>query len=152
VRLMLTPGDGVAGVIFTQFPPAGPFPNATAAVDKRRTEGQRAWNALVRSLPHEFPGRVMYLPMASSVLLDGAFTPWLPASPMEPKEDWVRVRQVDNVHFCPAGVVRYSAALLSDLTDLFKLPTAQGHWWAESWTADPIYNAPPGSCPDDHPT
>ena len=156
VRELLTPGDGVDGVIFTQFPPSGPFftviPHA-AALTKGRQREQAAWDTIVRSLPQAFPGKVMYLPIAPSVLLHGKFTQWLPPvnDPHAPKSSWVRVRMVDRVHLCPPGVVRYSSALLVDLTTLFGLPPAKGPWYAGTWQHDPRYNDPPGTCPDDHP-
>jgi len=157
VRLMLAPGDGVAGVLFTQFPPTGPVLASTQAeaeaADAQRAAGQRAWDDIVRSLPAAFPGRVMYLPVASSVLLDGKFTTWLPPStdPRAPADRWVRVRMIDDVHLCPAGAVRYADAVLADLTSLLHLAPAQPGWWGQTWVHDPRYNTPPGSCPDDHP-
>jgi peptidoglycan/LPS O-acetylase OafA/YrhL len=162
VAEMLTPGDGVSGVIFTQFPPTGPvlnFSTAASAVartstaDKRRAGGERAWNAMIEALPRAFPGKVMYLPLAPSVLVKGQFSSWLPPSlnSSVPKADWVRARMVDDVHLCPAGVVRYSSALLTDMTGVFHLKTASAGWWHGSWTTSPVYNDPPGSCPDDHP-
>ena len=162
VAEMLTPGDGVAGVIFTEFPPTGPVENFSTAAsvvarvnaaDKRRAEGERAWNAMIEALPREFPGKVMYLPLAPSVLLKGKFSSWLPPglNTAVPKNEWVRDRMVDDVHFCPAGVVRYSSALLTDMTGLFHLKAARAGWWDKSWISSPVYNEPPGSCPDDHP-
>ncbi|MGP8059438.1 MAG: acyltransferase family protein [Acidimicrobiales bacterium] len=157
VRLMLAPGDGVAGVVFTQFPPTGPVLAQTQAQaiasDAQRAAGQRAWDQIVRSLPAAFPGRVMYLPVAPSVLLDGKFTTWLPPStdPDAPRDQWVRVRMIDDVHLCPAGAVRYADAVLADLTPLFHLAPARAGWWDQTWVNDPRYNTPPGSCPDDHP-
>jgi peptidoglycan/LPS O-acetylase OafA/YrhL len=162
VKEMLTPGDGVAGVIFIEFPPTGPVLNfsltaaaaaQTKAADKRRAEGERVWNSMIEALPRAFPGRVMYLPLASSVLLDGKFATWLPPSlhTSAPKSEWVRARMVDDVHLCPVGVMRYSDALLTDMTGLFHLKTATTRWWDGPWTTSPVYNDPPGSCPDDHP-
>jgi hypothetical protein len=97
---------------------------------------------------------VMYLPVADSVLLDGHYTDWLPplSKPSAPKADWVRVRMVDRVHLCPPGVVRYSSAVLVDMTGLFGLAPAQGSWYDGAWQDDPRFNDPPGTCPDDHPT
>jgi hypothetical protein len=156
VRLMLGPG-GASGVVFMQFPLTGPVlaptqPQAEAE-QAARDAGEAAFDRIVRALPAVFPGKVMYLPVASSVLLDGKFTPWLPpvGDPTAPKSQWVRVRMVDNVHMCPAGVVRYADALLADLTDIFHLSPASPGWSTQSWTGDRRYNTPPGSCPDDHP-
>jgi len=162
VAEMLTAGNGVAGVIFTQFPPTGPVLNfstdasavaRTQAADNRRAAGERAWNTMIEALPRAFPGRVMYLPLADSVLLKNRFSSWLPpeTSTAVPKAQWVRARMIDDVHLCPAGVVRYSGALLSDLTGIFHLKTASRGWWNGAWATDPRYNDPPGACPDDHP-
>jgi hypothetical protein len=157
VRLMLAPGNGVSGVIFAQYPLLGPAetasPTLRRAQDATRTAGQAAWQKIVQSLPSVFPGRVMYLPLGSSVLLHGRFSSWLPPTtdPRAPSSEWVRVRMVDNVHMCPAGVVRYATALLADLTRLYQLSPAKSGWQTERWTDDPRYRDPPGSCPDDHP-
>jgi hypothetical protein len=157
VRLMLAPGNGVSGVIFTQYPLLGPVETGTPAQrrrqDQARTAGELAWQNIVRSLPGVFPAKVMYLPVGTSVLLNGAFSSWLPptVSPHAPRSQWVRVRMVDDVHMCPAGVVRYATALLADLTTLYHLAPASPGWENGSWTLDPRYRDPPGSCPDDHP-
>ncbi|HUA94221.1 MAG TPA: SGNH/GDSL hydrolase family protein, partial [Acidimicrobiales bacterium] len=157
VRLMLAPGDGVQGVVFAQLPPSGPYDTGAAGnsaeATAQRTAGEEAFERLARSLPAVFPGKVMYLPVASSVLLDGRFTSWLPPAdaPHTPRAEWQRVRMVDNVHLCPAGVVRYADALLSDFVELFHLPAAAPGWWNGTWTSDPRYYTPAGSCPGDHP-
>ncbi|HLN05441.1 MAG TPA: hypothetical protein VK217_04135, partial [Acidimicrobiales bacterium] len=157
VRLMLAPGNGVSGVIFAQYPLLGPVVGSSGleqrAQDATRTAGGLAWQNIVRSLPSVFPGKVMYLPLGSSVLLDGSFSSWLPpaARPEAPPSEWVRVRMEDNVHLCPAGVVRYADAVLADLTELFRLGPASPRWWDQPWVTSPRYNDPPGSCPDDHP-
>jgi hypothetical protein len=158
VRVMLARGDGVSGVVFTQFPVTGPVPNTSgasgAAEQARRVRGETAWDRIVRRLPQEFRGRVLYLPVASSVLLDHRFTTWLPPAtrPSAPRSQWVRVRMADDVHMCPAGATRYADALLADLTALYHLSPARPGWSEGAWTSDPRYNDPPGSCPDDHPS
>ena len=154
---MLAPGDGVAGVVFTQFPPTGPVLAQTQAQaiasDAQRAAGQRAWDQIVRSLPAAFPGRVMYLPVAPSVLLDGKFTTWLPPStdPDTPRDQWVRVRMIDDVHLCPAGrgPLRRRRPGRPDAP----VPPGPGPGGVvgSTWVNDPRYNTPPGSCPDDHP-
>jgi hypothetical protein len=100
-----------------------------------------------------FPGRVMYLPVAGSLLLDGKYSAWLPpeGNPHAPPDEWTRVRRLDNVHLCPEGSARYADALLSDMTAVFKLTPSAGNWSQGSWTRDPDFNDPPGGCPDDHP-
>ncbi len=157
VATMLAPGNGVEGVIFTQFPPSGQIPAANpadqVAYDKARAAGVRAWNAIAAKMPSLFPGRVMYLPLANSILLHGRFSSWLPPAgqPKAPAADWIRVRKIDNVHLCPEGSARYADALLVDMTKIFGLAPAPPSWTQGSWTTDPNFNNPPGACPDDHP-
>jgi hypothetical protein len=158
VATMLTPGNGVEGVIFTQFPQSGNIPAANqadyVAYNKARWAGVIAWNNIAKRMATYFPGQVMYFPLASSVMLDGdRYSAWLPpeSDPHAPKDQWIRVRKLDNVHLCPEGSARYADALLVDMTDVFKLTPAQGDWSQGSWVLDPDFNDPPGACPDDHP-
>jgi hypothetical protein len=155
---MLGPG-GASGVVFMQFPKSGPVLADTQAEaeasEANRVAGQAAWDRIVRSMPAAFPGKVMYLPVGSSVLLDGRFSTWLPTptAPNAPRSQWVRVRKIDNVHLCPAGVTRYADALLADFTALYHLPAAHPTWSMQPWTKTATrYDTPPDSCPDDHPT
>jgi hypothetical protein len=147
----------VEGVIFTEFPASGEIPAANpanqVAYDKARTAGLKAWNAIAATMPADFPGRVLYLPLADAVLLHGTFSSWLPpvGQPNAPKTEWIRVRKIDHVHLCPEGSARYAEALLSDMTKLFGLPPASSDWTQGAWTTDPDFNDPPGACPDDHP-
>jgi hypothetical protein len=112
-----------------------------------------AWNKIAATMPTDFPGRVMYLPLASSILLDGHYSTWLPPEgrPHAPSSQWIRARKLDNVHLCPEGSARYGDALLADMTSLFGLAPATPGWAQGSWTSDPDFNDPPGACPDDHP-
>ena len=157
VATMLTPGNGVEGVIFTEFPQSGEIPAANAgeqaAYNKARTAGVIAWNDIAESMTKDFPGRVMYFPLADSVLLDGKYSAWLPpvGQPHAPSAEWTRVRKLDKVHLCPEGSARYAAALLADMTSVFTLAPATGDWSQGAWTSDPDFNDPPGACPDDHP-
>jgi lysophospholipase L1-like esterase len=147
----------VEGVIFTQFPIDGPVKGAGGVVSRvlarERKEGTDAWNAIAAEMAKSFPGKVMYLPVASSLLLDGRFSTWLPplGEPSAPKDQWIRARKLDNVHLCPEGAARYARAILTDLTDVIKLAPAPASWAQGSWTTNPDYNDPPGACPDDHP-
>lgn len=96
----------------------------------------------------------MYLPVAGSLLLNGrTYSAWLPpvGQPRAPKDAWIRVRKLDNVHLCPEGSARYAAAVLRDLSTIFRLPAAPPSWADGAWTKDPDFNDPPGACPDDHP-
>jgi peptidoglycan/LPS O-acetylase OafA/YrhL len=157
LRVMLAPGDGVEGVIFTPVPTDGnvkvPAGENKAVLTRERAEGTRAWNAIASEMATSFPGRVMYLPVATSLLVDGRYSIWLPpmGDPAAPKATWIRARKLDNVHLCPEGSAYYANAILSDLTRIFGLPTAAADWSSGAWTADPDYNNPPGACPDDHP-
>ena len=101
----------------------------------------------------QFPGRVMYFPLADSILLHGKYSAWLPpeGDPHAPSAPWLRVRKLDNVHLCPEGSARYAAALLADMTAVFGLAPAAANWSQGAWTTDPDFNDPPGACPDDHP-
>ena len=78
VSTMLTPGNGVEGVIFTQFPLSGDLaaanPADTASYNKERRAGVDAWNAIAEKMTSYFPGRVMYFPLAGSVLLTASTT------------------------------------------------------------------------------
>jgi peptidoglycan/LPS O-acetylase OafA/YrhL len=157
VSTMLTPGNGVEGVIFTQFPQSGDLaaanPSDTASYNEERHAGVIAWNTIAEKMTSEFPGRVMYFPLADSILLHGKYSAWLPpeGDPRAPSDQWIRVRKLDNVHLCPEGSARYADALLADMTTVFGLAPATGNWSQGSWTTDPDFNDPPGACPDDHP-
>jgi peptidoglycan/LPS O-acetylase OafA/YrhL len=65
-------------------------------------------------------------------------------------DEWIRVRKLDNTHFCAEQAARYTEALLTDMTALFKLAPAQPNWEQGSWNFDSNNNTPSGSCPDDH--
>ncbi len=109
VSTMLTPGNGVEGVIFTQFPQSGDLaaanPADTASYNKERHAGVIAWNTIAEKMTSEFPGRVMYFPLADSIMLHGKYSAWLPpeGDPRAPSDQWIRVRKLDNVHLCPGG-------------------------------------------------
>ncbi len=157
VATMLAPGDGVDGVIFTQFPESGAIaaanPADQATYNKERWDGVVAWNDIAQKMTTSFPGRVMYFPLAGSILLEGKYSAWLPpqGDPHAPSSEWIRVRKLDNVHLCPEGSALYAEALLSDMTAVLGLAPVSGDWSQGSWTRDPNFNNPPGACPDDHP-
>jgi hypothetical protein len=157
VATMLAPGNGVDGVIFTQFPQSGQLVSSNgdpqSAYNRERQAGVVAWNTIAESMTAAFPGRVMYFPLADSVLLHGRYSAWLPpeGDPKAPKSAWLRVRKLDKVHLCAEGSARYGAAFLADMTQVFGLAAATGNWSQGSWTSQPNFNDPPGACPDDHP-
>jgi hypothetical protein len=158
IRTMLKPGDGVKGIVFQQFPAAGPNQVLTESApdyDARVSALINGFDALTDSLTRQFPGQLLYLPIGSSVLLNGKFATWLPpeGQPDAPASAWIRVRQVDDVHFCPAGAARYAAALLADIGPMFKLGKPSPDWSTGPWTDNYLaYRYPStGDCPDDHP-
>jgi peptidoglycan/LPS O-acetylase OafA/YrhL len=156
VRLVLAQ-PGVEGLIFQQFPPIGPAevanPLAAAASEKANNVPIDAWNAMARSMVALDPARVMYLPIAPAVERDGRFTSFLPPGNdwALPASRWVRVRSVDNVHFCPAGAARYAAALVADLTAMYHLSAPNPSWPTWPWSRGAQFEQPPGNCPADHP-
>ena len=66
VSTMLTPGNGVEGVIFTQFPQSGDLaaanPADTASYNKERRAGVSAWNAIAEKMTSRVPGSGHVLP------------------------------------------------------------------------------------------
>jgi peptidoglycan/LPS O-acetylase OafA/YrhL len=157
LSVMLTPGNGVEGVVLTQFPPSGlipsPDPASQTAYNRYRAAGLSAWNKIAEKMTTFFPGRVMYFPIASSILLDGRYSTWLPpqGDPHAPPASWMRVRKLDNVHLCPEGSARLGNAVLANMTAVFDLAPAGTAWAQGAWTTNPDFNDPPGACPDDHP-
>ena len=176
LRRLLSPGDGVAGVILLQMPVFGPVPPFLVPGFERdppypgpinisgrtlyqswnlRAAGLHVWNEIIARTPIQFPGRVMYLPVGSSVELDGHYSSWLPPTgdPSAPRTSWVRVRIRDNVHLCPFGIVRYAEPVLYDLTQIFHLPPAKRAWWSSDYIPKQLNTLWPLStwCPNDHP-
>jgi hypothetical protein len=152
----------IAASSSSSSPRSDPSPGRSIPPRRRPRRGETtaavmAWNSMVASMPAVFPGRVMYLPVGASVDPDGRFSAWLPplSDPHAPVQDWVRVRTIDDVHFCPAGAARDANALLVDLTSMFALPVPTTTWSTGAWTKDPVYVSNPtisDLCPDDHPT
>ena len=139
-----------------EFPPVGPVANPTPAQwagERTQAEGRRAWDAIAARMPTVFPGRVMYLPVADAILLDGQYTTWLPplGDPHVPRDQWERVRKVDGAHLCPQGSARLGMAIAADLTKIIGLAPPAPLWFTGAWTTNPQFNDPPGACPDDHP-
>ncbi|MGH9207315.1 MAG: acyltransferase family protein, partial [Acidimicrobiales bacterium] len=152
LSLLLAPGTGVSGVVFFEYPKTGPLPadtNTTQRITQTHVSesGREAWNAVVNGLVPLWPGKVMFLPVASSLEVNGHFSSWLPSFGGK----WVRARKIDNAHVCPLGAAELASAVSADLAPVFHLPATGSGWLTGSWTKDPKYNDPPGSCPDDQP-
>jgi peptidoglycan/LPS O-acetylase OafA/YrhL len=162
-RLMtaLTKGpNAVRGVILMTWPTAsrGGILPSTATVEENELSAAnaRAWDAVVRRVEARFPGKLMLLPVSDAVLLAGGrYSTWLPPAndPTLPYAKWTRVRKTDGVHLCQFGAARYSAALLSDVQQLFGVGSARSGWWDEAWRSSPLFNQLEIGqyCPADHP-
>lgn len=161
LRQALVPGDGLFGVVLLQLPAMGPIPGymeadrSEATAWSQRAAGVSAWNAASAAAARAFPGKVMYLPVAGSLEINGRFASFLPPRNdwSAPRSEWARVRTTDNAHFCPAGVVRYAAATLADLTSIFGLPPSTRPWWRGQTLISNLYSSPAGvtlSCPAGH--
>ncbi len=153
VNTMLAPQTGIAGIAFVQFPEVGPRNEIIDTAHRRREltlqgEYTRAWNSIVKSLPRQHPGRVTYLPVASSLEVDGRYSAWLPTV----SGGWIRARKTDNTHLCPAGAAVLGAAITQQLTPMFALSPPLPGWINSSWTSDAFrYDTPAGECPNDQP-
>jgi peptidoglycan/LPS O-acetylase OafA/YrhL len=145
---------GASGVVLLQQPPLPPptseaaqlhYPGYTAL-------GQQLWSQAAERAAKQFPGHVVYLPVASSLLLDGKYSAWLPDS----SGHRVRARQLDGFHFCAAGAGRYAAAVYATLDTVLPLPTPAPSWWNGSWSLSTYFGQipggqPAGQCPNDQP-
>ena len=157
VRVVTAGPQGAAGVIFLQYPKTGSLVWAHGnSLEKilGSAAGQQAFVAAAQAAQAAEPGKVMLFPTAASVLLGGKlYSSWLPPSDdrRAPRRDWVRVRSLDQVHICQPGAVRYSAAVLADLHQLFSLAPPEGPWWKGHWTKDGRYQGQLIGCPNDHP-
>ncbi len=153
VTAMLAPGTGVDGIALVQFPRVAGLDaiidpvvrNNVAVLQARYT---RAWTAIARTLPTEYPGHVTYLPVASSLDVDGHYSAWLPTV----SGAWIRARKTDNTHLCPAGAAVLGAAITQQLRPMFGLAPPAPGWINSSWTSDTYrYDTPAGECPNDQP-
>jgi peptidoglycan/LPS O-acetylase OafA/YrhL len=153
INVMLTPGNGVDGIAFLQFPVVGPLDSIIDPALRQQqldsqNAGTRAWTRLVTSLARQYPGRVTVLPAAASLEVDGKFSPWLPTT----NGGWIRARKTDNTHLCPSGAAVLGAAVTEDLTPMFNLAPPAPGWINKSWTSDAArYDDPTNECPNDQP-
>jgi hypothetical protein len=123
-------------------------PAARAQARQSQNANTRAWTKIVSQLPSQYPGRVTFLPVASSLSLNGQYSAWLPTI----SGGWIRARNVDNTHLCPAGAAVLGAAVTEQLTPMFNLPPPSPGWINGSWTSDVArYHVPPNGCPNDQP-
>ena len=120
-------------------------PGPTPAGRRRRPRPTaRPSTASSRPCPPQYPGRITYLPVASSLEVDGRYSPWLPTT----DGGWVRARKTDNVHLCPAGAAVLGAAVTSELSPMFHLPPPAPGWIDGRWTKDQAQFGPTGECPE----
>ncbi|HEX6475670.1 MAG TPA: hypothetical protein VF005_00225, partial [Acidimicrobiales bacterium] len=150
--MLLAPGDGVDGVAIMEFPPFGPpasvlDPTKAQQVQATSERDRAAWDSLMGSLAPRWPGQYMFLPVASSLEVNGQYSTWLPG----PTGVLSRARKTDDFHLCPTGAAALGQATLTRLTPVLDLPPPAAGWWSGSWTKSSTYNDPAGSCPDDHP-
>lgn len=143
---------GASGVVFLQYPLTQPLDESPTEVATTQ-HGIEAWNADVAALPALAPGLVMYFPVAPSVEVDGAFTYWVapPSDPSAPKDSWDRVRRLDGVHLCPAGIELFASALAADTRQVFGLPAPKAGWWVNGWQRATVITSGDQYCPYDHP-
>ena len=87
---------------------------------------------MVRSLAAQYPGRVTYLPVASSLDLDGHYSAWLPTV----SGGWIRARKTDNTHLCPAGAAVLGAAITQELPPDVRSGPRHRDGSTSSWTSD----------------
>ncbi len=143
---------GALGVVFLQYPLTRPIEDTGAQVATTQ-RGIAAWNADVAALPARAPGHVMYFPLAPSVEVDGTFTYWVapPRQPTAPRDTWDRIRRLDGVHLCPAGIELFASALVADAQQAFGLPSPAAGWWVDGWQRSAIITNGDQYCPFDHP-
>jgi hypothetical protein len=144
---------GAAGVVFLQYPKTKPSEAVLPGAQAAAAADIAAWNAAVAGVPALAPSRAQYFPIAPSVELDGAFSPWVPPprEPAAPRPTWDRIRRVDGVHLCPPGISLYAAAIAADTSSSFTLPAPQGRWWVNGWQRSAIVVQGDEFCPADHP-
>jgi peptidoglycan/LPS O-acetylase OafA/YrhL len=153
INVMVAPGNGVDGIGIIQFPKVGPLDAIIDPIQRQKaaaaTESNReAFDRMVSALPSRYPGRITYLPVASSLEVDGRYSAWLHTT----DGSWIRARKTDNAHLCPAGAAVLGAAVTSELTPMFHLPPPAIGWMNGSWTEDQArFGIPEGSCPNDQP-
>jgi peptidoglycan/LPS O-acetylase OafA/YrhL len=153
INVMLAPGNGVDGIAIIQFPKIGeddaiidPVQREQAVVSAEAN--RKAFDKMVSALPAQYPGRITYLPVASSLEVDGHYSTWLHTV----DGGWVRARKTDGVHLCPAGAAVLGAAVTEQLSPMFHLPPPAPGWVDGPWINDiKRFGMPAGECPNDQP-
>jgi Rod binding domain-containing protein len=152
ISVLLTPGNGVAGVILYQMPALDPtasylaFYRSTgwtsdttaAAVEQAR----ESWNTVVAGAARQHPGQVLFSTASSGIDPGGVFATFLPSF----APPGARARAVDGVHVCPAGAIGFGESLVKQLEAMFKLP-APAAGWQDEVSRDPSYDLEPALCP-----
>ena len=149
---ILTPGDGVDGVLLLQFPTTGPYPLYPTPTAKRAAwistlVGERAWDQAAQAVVAGFPGQAAYLSDSGLFAPSGRFLVWMKT----PAGSWLRARKVDDIHVCPYGAAEFGQLVESVLSTPLGLDPMTPGWQEGSWIHDPRYNDPAGACPADQP-
>ena len=146
VHLILTPGNGVRGVVFLQFPKVGSSSPLAGADRQPVNLDARAWNDVAATEAAVHPRSVAFLRVGQSLESGGRYSTWLPNA----HGQWVRARTTDETHLCPPGAARYASASLTGLAAAWHLPEPTRPWWQGPWIRRPLYYRD-AVCPDDGP-
>lgn len=136
LSLLLTPGNGVDGVVLLRFPQLAPPPASLALYRSTGWTSQssvagveaarKAWNALAAQAAAGRPSQVLF--SNASTVVDSAG------------------RAVDRVHLCPSGAALLGQAVTDELAQVLSLPPPRSGWQA-GVAGDPRYEVQPGLCP-----
>jgi peptidoglycan/LPS O-acetylase OafA/YrhL len=168
LRTLTEAGDylqsrGVQGWFFESYPRTHTAQTSTLPASRIRQinsisdRGAAAWERVVLEYVSAHPGFAAFMPIGSSVLIDGQTAFWMPPPrrPGASESSWDRVRFLDGSHLCTVGVERFSAALSYDLSAMLDVEPTTRRWWLGSWVAQPVperyASQVQGMCPLDHP-
>jgi hypothetical protein len=133
-----------ARVVWLEYPQNRPpeIPGRPPPDQRANELGREAVNAVLAGAAAGHLDSVAYLPTAPVLESRGGYAAFLPDSTGR----LVRVRKRDDVHFCPAGAAQVGELVLRALSPVYALPPAAPGWRSGSWSLDPRYDNPPGTC------